>query len=878
MKNTEVWEDRFADMSKSDPDFLFKGARTMLARKDFVKAEYIYKAIIDLLPDSLEAVTELIITLHQLGKVKEAVDIAKQYSSLGFLPVYIREIMCACLYETGQTTEALTAINEVLDDSPSSPLALAMLVLFETDTLNLSQSFPLEMKKKQDVILINSPYWLIGAPNCGLGCISEALRFSKISFSLLDLNHIFYNNLPKKHKALFMPEKMIPWFDPGLFRILAVKLQTFIEESAQYIVTNSMLAGFSVSFTSRNFSLALARAVKQIEPDFPVIFGGYDCIRETSIGYSPDVDAFVIGEGDASFPALVLEYLRKNTQDMTQIPGVYYPGKTFKPSTPYPLDSVPFPHYTELDLNGYTNEMKKKVLAINTSRSCVWGKCTFCSIKRSSYRQRTAKSIYEEIRYHYIHNNITRFIFSDVQAGGTPENLIALAELLAKDREIEVFLEGQIRFSHILLPAFPILKEAGFTYIQFGLESGSASTLKRMKKGISLNLARKTLRACHEAGIDPGIFIITGFPGEVEDEHLATLNFLEEMSEYIRQIETVNVFVIAYGSPYWQELERGGWVCDEFANVIIDDWKDEQTTLEIREQRRREIIDKAASFNISTGLFIKDGATMDLVRFFWERGEHQRAENVLSLVLGSQGENSEIVRSAALQGESPEVLKMITEHMEKNGFDPETSLYLIKEYLKIGKPEKALLILEKQQQYTACFHPDFHLLAEVIHKKLDLSYIESDLFEYISEQFREEIKGALDGGKTHAKALVVGSSFLYHSLLTVRAIKKLNCFNEITLLAKEADKKIFSPFLPDSLICFSQESINCDLITENHIIQKGVGSWGTIIVLVNQSSAGAYNNVFEFSKALNPQNIITITWDGKAVCGLPKNKHTAASA
>jgi len=853
MIQTDSWKNYYKKMSGTDHAFLLKGAMTMLSRKHFEKAVMLFKEVLELSPNSFEALSGLVTALHQLGNVEDSIKFAKRGLQIEPSSTYIHEIMAACLYELGKVSEAIECVNNILKIDPTSQTAMSLLILFESDVFCFDH-VPEKPKAGNKVVLVNSPYWLIGAPNCGLGYIGEALRKKDISFTLLDLNRIFYESLPTKYRAMLRPETMVTWYDAAFFRILELKLQGFIKASAQWITENGLITGFSAALTSRNFSLALAKAIKKTSPNFPVIFGGYDCIRpQPCEKYSPDVDAFVIGEGETSFPILVQTYIEdmrtnKIINPTRQIQGVMYASGAYRPRQACDVKELAFPEYKELNLDKYVNENAVKTIAINSSRGCVWGHCTFCSITRTSFRQRTPESIYKEIKYHHMQNGVSNFIFSDVQAGGTAGNILALAELIAEDSEMSVTLEGQIRFSKALVEpkAFGKLKKAGFNYIQFGLESGSAKILQKMKKGISLKLARETLLACKRAGISPGIFIIVGFPGETEDDHAATLAFLEEMAGVVEQIETVNTFIAAYGSPYWQELDNNGVVCDEFSGVIVGDWIEGENTPQLREKRRREVMDKAAALKINTGLFIKDGASMELVRFFWERGEPERAEQVL-IKIGESNTSCQILE------------KKTTEKL-----DPGVTLRLIQECLRTGKVKKAMQILEEQQKKETCFHIDFHLVSDIVCKKIGISYVNSPLFRLLAEKFYAQINHALNS-KLDGRCLLVGTSFQYHILLALRALEHLS---DISLLVKDKEKKVFSSFLPKlSVIGFTQKNVHKNIVAENEVISSVLAEgnlWDTMIVLQNQSPPGAYKNVVEFCRALKPKTILAVTWDAKA--------------
>jgi radical SAM superfamily enzyme YgiQ (UPF0313 family) len=73
------------------------------------------------------------------------------------------------------------------------------------------------------------------------------------------------------------------------------------------------------------------------------------------------------------------------------------------------------------------------------------------------------------------------------------------------------------------------MKRAGCECVQFGVESGSSRVLKALGKNISPEQIRKAARATRKAGINLSVYLITGVPGEVEEDLKATLRLLEEI-------------------------------------------------------------------------------------------------------------------------------------------------------------------------------------------------------------------------------------------------------------------------------------------------------------------------------------------------------------
>jgi tetratricopeptide (TPR) repeat protein len=73
------------------------------------------------------------------------------------------------------------------------------------------------------------------------------------------------------------------------------------------------------------------------------------------------------------------------------------------------------------------------------------------------------------------------------------------------------------------------MKRAGCECVQYGVESGSTGMLRVLGKGITPEQVRNAASATRKAGINLSVYLITGVPGESEEDLTATVNLIEDI-------------------------------------------------------------------------------------------------------------------------------------------------------------------------------------------------------------------------------------------------------------------------------------------------------------------------------------------------------------
>ncbi len=300
------------------------------------------------------------------------------------------------------------------------------------------------------------------------------------------------------------------------------------------------VVGFTTTFNQNLPSLALARMIKERAPEVAIVFGGSNC--EGPMGAAlhrtfPWIDFVVRGEGEQVLAGLLDQLLAG--EPPTEQPGLCLRRGDQLVHCPegeptLAMDAIPAPEYDEyferLDRSPLAAEVRVKLkIPYESARGCWWGAkhhCTFCGLNGLSmrFRSKSPARVVDDIRRLAERYKVLDFFvvdnIIDMQYFGT-----VLPELARTGWDLRLFFETK---ANLRVDQIRELYLAGVTRIQPGIESLSTPILKLMRKGITALQNIRLLKWCAAHGIDVSWNIITGFPGEPEEE-------------YARMAETVRV-------------------------------------------------------------------------------------------------------------------------------------------------------------------------------------------------------------------------------------------------------------------------------------------------------------------------------------------------
>jgi len=181
-------------------------------------------------------------------------------------------------------------------------------------------------------------------------------------------------------------------------------------------------------------------------------------------------------------------------------------------------------------------------VSMYTGRGCP-ARCTFCLWPQVTqghrYRVRSAENVYEEVvTMNSKFPKMKELFFDDDTFTADPGRARKIAQLL---KPLGITWSTNSR-ANVDYETLKVMKEGGLRLFVVGYESGNAEILKKIKKGVRLDRARRFTRDCHELGIlIHGTFIL-GLPGESRETIEESMRFAREMD-----CETIQV---SLASPY----------------------------------------------------------------------------------------------------------------------------------------------------------------------------------------------------------------------------------------------------------------------------------------------------------------------------------------
>jgi ribosomal peptide maturation radical SAM protein 1 len=312
-------------------------------------------------------------------------------------------------------------------------------------------------------------------------------------------------------------------------------------------------------------SLAIARALKQRQPETRIMFGGSNAFSEMGRSLIENfncIDLVAHGEADLIIEPAVRALRGEPGFSLDALRGISFRrgGAVVDQSSgaaDVVMDDIPLPDYDDyfrtvrmierqsaqtLDLPQY--------LPVETARGCWWGEkshCTFCGLNadRMRFRSKSPENAIAQFRELYQRYRVSNFFAVDniIDHRYYDTVLRALAE-----QEQRFFIHYEIK-ANLKREQVQLLASSGVRKVQPGIESLSTPVLKIMRKGISASQNIQTLKWLTEFGLQTTWFLLYGFPGEELDHYKEIARLIPRLMHLTPPMELAPVYIERF-SPY----------------------------------------------------------------------------------------------------------------------------------------------------------------------------------------------------------------------------------------------------------------------------------------------------------------------------------------
>ncbi len=374
----------------------------------------------------------------------------------------------------------------------------------------------------------------------------------------------------------------IHWFPQGLAYIAAVlrkaghdvhiysqdqfhypdeHLSAYLDRNKYDVVGVSFVAGY---YQYRKI-LKISEAINRSKNRPFYIIGGHGPSPEPEFFLKKlQADAAVIGEGELTIVELMDALANKRS--MKNIKGIAFrEGASVIINERRPLiediNTIPFPAYELFPIDYYKlfrgpdATSADFILPVLSGRGCTF-KCNFCYRMDEGFRPRSHESIVEEIQFLKKTYNISYVLFSDELMMSSEERVTTLCECFIKNK-LDIRWDCNGRLNYAKPSVLKLMKKAGCTFINYGIEAMDDQVLKNMKKGLTVDVIIRGIEATLKEGISPGFNIIFGNIGDNKNTLKKGVDFLLKYDDGA-QMRTIRPVTPYPGSPlYYYAIEKG---------------------------------------------------------------------------------------------------------------------------------------------------------------------------------------------------------------------------------------------------------------------------------------------------------------------------------
>ncbi len=353
---------------------------------------------------------------------------------------------------------------------------------------------------------------------------------------------------------------------------------------------NISVVGISVTYTPQyTVSEQIAQIVKRVDPNIKVIIGGQHVsfLDQQVLTGSKSIDAVARGEGEWTMLDFVNAVLAK--RNLAGIDGISFKDGSLVIRNPDrafgDISQLSFMNFGLIPSSFY----RGRLMNVAACRGCMYA-CKFCAEQifwGNKVRRVPVEKLLHEAQALFNKFKIGYLSFEDSMLPIESDYFRQLASGL---KRIKKGRWGHFvtRVDAVNESALKLVKDTGFQYLIFGVETASDKVLAAMNKKITVDKVEKAFNLSKSSGLTVGSFWLVGHPGDSYEESQKSIFYLDKWySQGLIDNATIARFVPYPGSDFfnnpasygirifhyrWEEWRRyrSNGVCD------LSDFPDEK--------------------------------------------------------------------------------------------------------------------------------------------------------------------------------------------------------------------------------------------------------------------------------------------------------------
>ncbi len=331
------------------------------------------------------------------------------------------------------------------------------------------------------------------------------------------------------------------------------------------------LVGITAMTPTLPEALRVARVARAVVPSARVVLGGvHPTLDPVSVLEHPEVDFVVRGEGERPLADLADALARggpvEGIDGLCRRDGATFAVKP-RAQAVANLDELPSADYGAFPVERYVEHFAHlrglRGISMIVSRGCPF-QCSFCAVHQTmsrTWRTRSPARVVDDIVALKERWGIEGVWFKDSIFNLNRKWTAEFCRLL-RERNVGVTWQALTRIDLVDEDELRMMRDAGLTQLDLGIESGSPKTLLRLRKGIDVAQIREKVRLAKKYVNVFGFFMI-GIPGEeVED--------VEQTFALARELDldrwSWSIYSPLPGSSLFDDLVREGKISSRVAH------------------------------------------------------------------------------------------------------------------------------------------------------------------------------------------------------------------------------------------------------------------------------------------------------------------------